>query len=151
MTRLWWLVRFRGGLNLNRYIGKKVHNNSLMGFKIWWSWGLEYTNSKIPIGRTAFCFLRINFNFCGRHVLVLSKKCILFLGSLVRQCRPPNRLPTGPLAGWLWVKVKKKWKWKSEKKWKKVKKVKKKVKQSEKKWKKMKKKTIQKSEKWKVK
>ena len=32
-------ICYRGCLNLNCYIGKKVQKNFLMGLKIWWSWG----------------------------------------------------------------------------------------------------------------
>ena len=32
-------ICYRGCLNLNCYIGKKVQKIFLMGLKIWWSWG----------------------------------------------------------------------------------------------------------------
>ena len=31
-------ICYRGCLNLNCYMGKKVHENFLMGLKVWWSW-----------------------------------------------------------------------------------------------------------------
>ena len=36
-----------------------MQNKSLMGLKLWSSWGLGYMNSKITIGRTVFCFLEL--------------------------------------------------------------------------------------------
>ena len=35
-------ICYRGCLNLNCYIGKKVQKNFLMGLKIWWSWGSRF-------------------------------------------------------------------------------------------------------------
>ena len=39
-------ICFRGVLNLNCYIGKKVQKNFLMGLKVWWSWGSRKKFSK---------------------------------------------------------------------------------------------------------
>ena len=39
-------ICYRGCLNLNCYIGKKVQKNFLMGLKIWWSWGSRIFFSK---------------------------------------------------------------------------------------------------------
>ena len=41
-------ICFRGVLNLNWYMGKKVQKNFLMGLKIWWSWGSRFFFSKSP-------------------------------------------------------------------------------------------------------
>ena len=41
-------ICYRGCLNLNCYIGKKVQKNFLMGLKIWWSWGSRIFFSKSP-------------------------------------------------------------------------------------------------------
>ena len=49
-------ICYRGCLNLSCYMGKKVHENFLMGLKIWWSWGSRFFFFKIPIGRTVFNF-----------------------------------------------------------------------------------------------
>ena len=46
-----------------------------MGFKIWWSWKWGFSNFKIPIGRTVFCFLCVNFIFCGAGCSFWVKKC----------------------------------------------------------------------------
>ena len=42
-------ICYRGCLNLNWYISKKVQKNFLMGLKIWWSWGSRIFFSKSPI------------------------------------------------------------------------------------------------------
>ena len=42
-------ICYRGCLNLNCYIGKKVQKNFLMGLKIWRSWGSRIFFSKSPI------------------------------------------------------------------------------------------------------
>ena len=45
-------ICYRGCLNLNCYISKKVQKNFLMGLKIWWSWGSRIFFSKSPkVGR----------------------------------------------------------------------------------------------------
>ena len=41
-------ICYRGCLNLSCYMGKKVHENFLMGLKIWWSWGSRFFFSKSP-------------------------------------------------------------------------------------------------------
>ena len=41
-------ICYRGCLNLNCYIVKKVQKKFLMGFKIWWSWGSRFFFSKSP-------------------------------------------------------------------------------------------------------
>ena len=52
-------IGFRGVLNLNGYMGKKVKKKFVMGLNIWWSWGSGFFFNfffKIHIGRTVFNF-----------------------------------------------------------------------------------------------
>ena len=45
-------ICYSGCLNLNCYMSKKVHENFLMGLKVWWSWGSRFFFSKSPfVGR----------------------------------------------------------------------------------------------------
>ena len=55
-------ICYRGCLNLNCYIGKKVQKNFLMGLKIWWSWGSRIFFSKSAnIGRFSIFHAKLQF------------------------------------------------------------------------------------------
>ena len=58
-------ICYRACHNLYCYMGKKVHENFLMGLKIWWSWGSRFFFFKIPYCRTIFGFSSKTSVFCG--------------------------------------------------------------------------------------
>ena len=47
---------YSSGIDVYLKVSNFVQNKILMGFKIWSSWGLGYTNSKFTIGTTIFVF-----------------------------------------------------------------------------------------------
>ena len=66
-------IFFRGVLNLNCYISKKVQKNFVMGLKSWWSWG----------SRIFFIFSCKTSGFCGAVCsLWFSFKTLLFFFSI---------------------------------------------------------------------
>ena len=72
-------ICYRGCLNLNCYMGKKVHKNFSMGLKIWWSWGSGKKN-KICAGRTVSNFSCKTSGFIVKvsEVRVIFWSCIFF-------------------------------------------------------------------------
>ena len=91
-------ICYRGCLNLNCYIAKKVQKNFLMGLKIWWSWGSTIFFSKSPwLGR--FSIFMENFSFYGDGCSFWAKKWSFawkiensptFGDFEKKNCRPPT-------------------------------------------------------------
>ena len=61
-------ICYRGCLNLNCYICKKVHKFFLMGLKFWWSWGSGNFFFKIKPGRMIFWKLTPNLTITIRKL-----------------------------------------------------------------------------------
>ena len=84
-------ICYRGCLNLNSYMSKKVQKNFLVGLKVWSSWGSRFFFSKSPlVGRFSFFHAKLQvfwggFSFLGQFFsqffVIFSSKTWVFSGA----------------------------------------------------------------------